>query len=303
MTQPWIAEHTVTSDLARALIERQFPALAPAWVEPFGVGWDNTAYLVNDLWVFRFPRRAVAADLIRAEAAILPVIAPRLPLAIPVPCYVGEPEERFPCPFAGYRMIAGQTACDANLDEGQRSRAAEPLADFLRALHSVPRTDVEKAGAGPDTIGRLDVPKRRQQIIDRLREAKRKGLARDVQPWLELADDAPPGWTSWKSMLVHGDFYARHLLVDETGAPNGVIDWGDVHLGDPAVDLSIAHGFLPPAARAAFRAAYGTIDDDTWRMARFKALHAAVMVLVYAADVGDADLLREGRMALGYVLG
>jgi aminoglycoside phosphotransferase (APT) family kinase protein len=298
MTQPWVAENAVSAELANQLIERQFPTLAPARVEPFGVGWDNTAYLVSGEWVFRFPRRAIAVDLIRVEAAILPVIAPLLPLAIPVPCYVGEPEDRFPWPFAGYRMIAGQTACTANLDEGQRLRAALPLAHFLRALHSVPRTNVEKSGAGPDTLGRLDVSKRRQQISDRLRQAQAKGLVGDVEPWLERACDVPEDWTPSGSTLVHGDFYVRHLLVDAAGIPTGVIDWGDVHLGDRAVDLSIAHSFLPPAARDMFRAAYGPIDDATWRMARFKALHVAVMLLVYAADVGDAALLREAHFAL-----
>jgi len=38
-------------------------------------------------------------------------------------------------------------------------------------------------------------------------------------------------------------------------------------------------------------------------MARFKALHVAAIVLVYAADVGDAALLREGQRALQYLLG
>jgi aminoglycoside phosphotransferase (APT) family kinase protein len=80
-----------------------------------------------------------------------------------------------------------------------------------------------------------------------------------------------------------------------------VIDWGDIHLSDPAVDLAIAHSFLPPTAHAAFRQAYGPVDADTWQVARLRALWHSLTVLVYADEVGDTDLVREGHVALGYL--
>lgn len=41
--------------------------------------------------------------------------------------------------------------------------------------------------------------------------------------------------------VCHGDLHVRHLLVDRDGSATGVIDWGDLCLADPAVDLSIAY--------------------------------------------------------------
>jgi aminoglycoside phosphotransferase (APT) family kinase protein len=295
---PWTAERSVSPELARDLIELRFPALAPVRVESPSEGWDNVAYLVNGSYIFRFPRRGIAAGLIRTEAAVLPVIAPRLPLEVPVPLFAGEPEERFPWPFAGYRRIAGRTACRANLDDEQRRRAAVALGRFLRALHAVPREEADRAGAGPDTLARLDVGKHRGMVTERLDELQAKGLWDDVRPWREIAEAMPADLPPGGPVLVHGDLYARHILVDDQSAPCGVIDWGDVHLGEPALDLSIAHGFLPPAARDAFRAAYGPIDEETWRKARFRALFHTVILLLYGADIGDADLIREARTAL-----
>ena len=95
--------------------------------------------------------------------------------------------------------------------------------------------------------------------------------------------------------------YVRHLLVDARNQPAGVIDWGDIHLGDPASDLMIAHAFFPPAARSLFRQAYGRIDERTWEMGRVTALWHTVAVLLYACDIGDADLVREGQLALRHV--
>jgi aminoglycoside phosphotransferase (APT) family kinase protein len=298
---PWTAERTVSPELARDLIEQQFPELAPVRAEFPSEGWDNIAYLVNGTYIFRFPRRTIAVDLIRTESKVLPVIAPRLPLPIPNPVFIGDPEERFPWPFAGYRRIPGETACRADLDGAQRLRAAEPLGRFLRALHAIPVDEAERAGAGPDTFGRTDVEKRRGLIIERLERLQDKGLLDDIRPWIEIAEAMASGPPPGGPALVHGDFYVRHVLVDDRGLPCGVIDWGDVHVGDPAGDLAIAHGFLPPAAREAFRAAYGPIPEDTWRLARFRALFYAVVLLLYGADVGDAALVREARIELRHV--
>jgi hypothetical protein len=43
------------------------------------------------------------------------------------------------------------------------------------------------------------------------------------------------------------------------------------------------------------------VDADTWRVARLRALWHSMTVLVYGDEVGDADLVREGHVALGYL--
>ena len=83
--------------------------------------------------------------------------------------------------------------------------------------------------------------------------------------------------------------------------PAGIIDWGDLHVGHRAVDLGVAHIFLPPSARAPFRRAYGAIDEATWELARLRAVYHSANVTRYAYGIGDPDLLREGRRALGWL--
>ena len=78
----------------------------------------------------------------------------------------------------------------------------------------------------------------------------------------------------------------------------GIIDWGDVHLGDPAIDISIAHLVVPAAAHAAFRAAYGPIDERTWTLARYRALYHAILELDYGLRESDTGMRESGRTAL-----
>jgi aminoglycoside phosphotransferase (APT) family kinase protein len=290
MTGPWAAEHVVKPDLARRLIEDQFGDLRPVQLELLGEGWDNTAYLVNNLIVFRFPRREVAAPLLEVEAGVLPRIAPRLPVPVPRPRWVGRPALYYPWPFLGYALLSGRRADLAELDDRQRRELARPLGEFLRALHGIPPEGLEG-----DTIGRADP----ERLIERIGKVLSKGgLLGDPGPVLAAAAECAGLRRGTRSVLVHGDLYVRHLLVDDEGRLSGVIDWGDVHRGDPAVDLSVGWSFLPPESRDAFRHAYGPIEESTWRLARLRALHYGVVLLEYARGIGDARLFREGRTIL-----
>lgn len=92
------------------IIEKQFPELKPVNVKVLGEVFDNSVFLINDQYVFRFPRREIAANLIQIENRILPVIAPLLPIPIPNPQFLGIPEGHYPWPFGGYQILCGKNA-------------------------------------------------------------------------------------------------------------------------------------------------------------------------------------------------
>ncbi len=308
-TPPWTPEKVVDQALAQSLIAEKFPALASLSIEPFGEGFDNTAYLVGGEWVFRFPRRQVAVPLLETETRLLPAIAPRLPWAIPVPEFVGDPTPRYEWPFAGYRKLPGRTADQLGLDDAQRTRLAAPLGRFLKALHVISAEEAASFGAGPDLIGKLDVPlrtRRTHEALDKLRPTGALPAALEaamlkvverantalVRP--SLKDTVP----RIERVLLHGDLYARHLLLGEQAQVTGVIDWGDVCFGHRATDLGGAVALVPPGARDALFEAYGGCDEATLGLARFRAVTHQVWVLSYAVDRKDAALVRESLGSL-----
>lgn len=300
MTEPWAAQRVVDPDLAKTLLELQFPDLAPVRLESLGEGWDNTAYLVNESLVFRFPRRDVAVPLTETESRVLPLLAPHLPVAVPSPEWKGVPEGRYPWPFFGYRMLPGRTADRAELDDASRAALARPLAGFLAALHAIP---VEPSwGLSPDTIGRLDGAKLAGRVRASLEALHRDEVVGGAKTWKEIADEAASLRGGSDLRVVHGDLYARHLILDDGRGLSGVIDWGDVHLGDPAVDLSVGWSFLPPSGRLPFREAYGPIDEGIWKLARLRALHYGIVLIDYGRGVNDPHLVREGRTILRLVV-
>ncbi|MCA1722505.1 MAG: phosphotransferase [Actinobacteria bacterium] len=105
----WAPEHEIRTEQAARLIATQFPALAALPVVPLATGWDNSVFTVGDAWAFRFPRRETALPGIRREISLLPLLARRLPLPVPVPELLGVPAESFPWPFTGNRFVHART--------------------------------------------------------------------------------------------------------------------------------------------------------------------------------------------------
>lgn len=292
MKRPWHREIPLDDALFQALVAESFPHLAPGAPEHLGAGWDSDVWRWGD-YALRFPRRAMGVDLLHVELRVLPLLAPRLPVAIPSPTHVGRPTEAFPYPFYAHRFVPGTTACRRDLSDAQRHALAAPIGAFLRALHALPPSAVD---APPDRF-RSDL----QYIASRALE--RLSLVPELGPRAEAALSTPPPNAVDGPVLLHGDLYARHLVLDDEGALTGVIDWGDVCVGDRAVDLRVVHAFLPPDAHPAFLAAYGPVAEATWTRARFLALAAyGVSVLAYANDVGDEALQREARRTLAWTL-
>ena len=178
-------------------------------------GWDFKVLLVGGEWVVRWPRHRLAVEEIEKEVELLPALAPLLPVEVPRFEYVSrEPW------LVAYRFIRGEPLVDEDPD---------CVRAFLDALHGI---DVDA------------VPAPRPDWLETYREQAEE-FRRLVLPLLD-ADERGSGeallaetetLTGFEPALTHSDLGPTHLLVHE-GRLNGVIDWGDARVGDPALDYA-----------------------------------------------------------------
>ena len=131
-----------------------------------------TVWLVDEEWVFRFPRRQTVIPGLLNEISHLPNLASLLPLPIPVPTYLGEPSAEYGWPFYGAPFLPGRELAEAGLDDGARIALARPLGEFLRTLHGT-RLD---ADLPLDPFRRADMTLRVPKTRERLAELKHLGL-------------------------------------------------------------------------------------------------------------------------------
>lgn len=241
------------ADLARRLLASQHPQWADLPIERVpSAGTDNAIYRLGDDLAMRLPRIHWAVELVAKEQTWLPVLAPHLPLAVPLPVAVGEPEEAFPYPWGVVQWLPGEMATLDRLEDPVQ--AALDLAAFVRALQTI-----DPAGGPKHHRG---VPVR---LLDEMVRTGIAGLGDEVdadaiiEAWNRVIVapdyDGPPVW-------FHGDLSYLNLLAQD-GRLSAVIDWGTCGVGDPAIETIIGWSLFTPDARQAYRDALG-IDDATW---------------------------------------
>jgi aminoglycoside phosphotransferase (APT) family kinase protein len=288
----WDAELAIDETLVRALLTEQFPELDAGSARRLAEGWDNSVWVVEDEWAFRFPRREIAVPGVVRELEYLPLLAPLLSVLLPVPTHVGKPNERFPWPWFGCPLLPGVEAAEADLTDAARVGLGRELGRFLSRLHTPATLDqVDPEGALPaDPNQRADMPARVRIARRWLAELESLGSWRapdNVGRLFGLALELPPSHT--EAAVVHGDLHVRHVLVIG-GALSGVIDWGDICRADPAVDLGLFWSLLQPAGREAFLTEYGPVEEEQALRARVLAIALCAALAVYGRREGYPSL-------------
>jgi aminoglycoside 2''-phosphotransferase len=238
-------------------VEQAFPDLTVDIIESTGEGDFCLGYTVNGVWLVRLARNAEASRALQVEAALMPGLAPSLNL--PVPVIERLAPYRDSLLAAVHRKIEG-VPLTSELYEGlprsQQEQAARDLARFLRALHKASHKVAREAGVPScdypfcrteDGITPGSAPEQYWGNFERLLSYPQVDLdtahfcadvARSLTR-LGREEPLPP-------VLVHGDLSPEHVLFNpDHGRIAGVIDFTDVVLTDPALDLMYlysAHG-------------------------------------------------------------
>jgi aminoglycoside phosphotransferase (APT) family kinase protein len=285
----------IDAALARRLVDAQFPhwsGLPITRVEVDGV--DNRTFRLGEALTVRLPSGDWYAEQVDKEQRWLPVLAPQLPLPIPVPVARGVPAAGYPYAWSVYRWLDGEIAARAPIAD--LTAFATHLARFLRELG--------RAGArgGP--------PPGRHNFF---RGGPLSTYAAETEATLAaLGDEVPRGaaervWAhamaaAWEDEPVwfHGDVATGNLLVRD-GRLAAVLDFGSSGVGDPACDVVIAWTRFAGRSRAAFRAELGA-DAGTWSRGRGWGLWKALISLRGDLERGARDAAAEQKRIIAEVL-
>ncbi|MFC7614930.1 aminoglycoside phosphotransferase family protein [Actinokineospora soli] len=247
-------------------------------------GTENAMYRLGAELAVRLPRRPSAVGSIGLEVEWLPVLASAVPVGVPVPVAVGEPGLGFPFPWSVCRWVDGANPRVEAVPGG----LGREVAGVVAALRRVDVAGAPKSYRGEALTSR---DRRMREVIAGLGgvldvDAVTKAWAADVNEYA-----GAPVW-------VHGDLSPGNVLIRD-GRLAGVIDFGCMGLGDPAVDLIIAWNLL--GERESFREALG-VDDAMWARGRAWALSIAIMQLSYYTWENNPGLVANSHHVVRQVL-
>ncbi|QKS72950.1 aminoglycoside phosphotransferase family protein [Paenalkalicoccus suaedae] len=293
--QNFEATHPMTLELAKQKIETAFPALKPVDIKLIGTGFDHTVYEVNNRWVFRFPRREMGYDAMRIEYSVLKELErASFDSAYNIPrvrYYAIADGDNFP--FIGLTNIKGNSLMEESDDSILENELAN-LGTFLRELHDLP---LHYFTQGRDELNRLSTEARQESLVQRLEDIRGMidhELFDITHAYLKEIPLMPnPQGTS----LVHGDMHPNNIIMLD-GAVHGVIDWGDAHIGHPAIDLSILYQLVSPDKHDPFYKTYGEVDEETKQLAIFKAVSVSIILLHHTTVEPNDNVMRWGKIML-----
>jgi aminoglycoside phosphotransferase (APT) family kinase protein len=218
----------------------------------------------------RLPSAQGYVAQVAKENAVLPRLAPLLPLTIPQPLAIGQPGAGYPFEWSIYGWIDGDII--AGGERIDHTLLATDLAAFLLALE---RADASFGPAPGEHNFFRGAP---LTVYDQQTRDAVATLGGQIDGAAALAIWERACASEWTEtpLWLHGDVAVGNVLLRD-GRLSAVLDFGTCAVGDPACDLVISWLFLDEPARAAFRASLG-LDRATWERARGWALWKALIV-------------------------
>lgn len=204
------------NNLYVAKIRKAYPNLQFSNVKNVSNGLDHTVLLLDDKYIFRFPKTSHYKQRLHVELKLL-----RKLTKLPVPQYEWVADT-----FAGYRVISGKPLTQRRyLYFKNKPHLHNQLAHFLSELHS--HTSMQGLEKQPIAHSVLELASKMNVISKELTQEQQEL----VEKFLVIAPKMRPA----NLCVTHADLHMDHILVNQNFT--GIIDFSDALISDPAIDF------------------------------------------------------------------
>jgi aminoglycoside phosphotransferase (APT) family kinase protein len=285
-----------------AEIAAHFAETAPVKHVVFlGEGHFTAAWLINGAVVLRLAKHAAAAASLRREACLLPDLARQLPLPIPQPRCQQLPGDP-PVVASVHRLLEGEglTVTEfVGLSARCQAAYAHSVGVFLARLHHCGLDRARACG-----VATMDYRGHFAAVADAVEQHLAGSLDPSDRVYVRstlgafLSDEVG---RLRSCALLHADLSPSHVLWDPKLAEvTGIIDFGDMIIGDGAQDLAGLYDDFGPAFVRDVLAELPDGDRETLVRRVYRLYELSVVE--WAVDVLDQQRCEEFDDALAAVL-
>jgi aminoglycoside phosphotransferase (APT) family kinase protein len=238
----------VGAGTVRDFVAQHLGPLAGRPLRLLAVG-DFSTWLADESIVVRFAFDDEGDRQLHRESAALRVLAPRLNVSVPEIAILDRAATGHLA--VAYPLLPGTSGEDRRPEGPALAAAADVVAECLTRLHAIdpddvgadlPRWEVDHASRLADVV----------ELAEVVRRMAPGHITPVMQAYLDGTVDVPSPATD--RALCHTDLKGEHVLLDpRTSRITGVIDWADIAVDDPAVDLGslaiwLGEGFVRAVA-------------------------------------------------------
>ncbi|EPS7544234.1 macrolide 2'-phosphotransferase [Shigella flexneri] len=242
--------------------------------------------------------RIVIATVDDGRRWVLAMLKNRLPFAVPDWRVANAALVAYPMLEDSTAMVIQPGSSTPDWVVPQDSEVfAESFATALAALHAVPISAAVDAGMLIRTPTQA-----RQKVADDVDRVRREFVVNDkrLHRWQRWLDD-DSSWPDF-SVVVHGDLYVGHVLIDNTERVSGMIDWSEARVDDPAIDMAAHLMVFGEEGLAKLLLTYEAAGGRVWpRLAHHIAerlAFGAVTYALFALDSGNEEYLAAAKAQL-----
>lgn len=277
---PWEAEYELDSHQVRTIVSKNLD-LAVIDVKFLGEGWDFYNWIVNDHWVFRFPKRHSDIDTLVHERRILD----RLSLPVRTPSFefwVDRPVD-FHKPLAGYTYLPGTPLIDFSSDSCDFASIGKTMGEVLTQLHQQsltrPLLPVDPLKLWTEGF---------EKIVQRARPDLDADSERQVRHAFAMYRFRE---RTGHQVTTHNDLGVEHILMHDSATVAGLIDWADSTTANGFVDFAGIWAWGGDRAlTATLNHYYVEPRPEDFAQIRVHGLCYALEQIAYGREIADDEL-------------
>ncbi|MFA4975339.1 MAG: phosphotransferase [Candidatus Paceibacterota bacterium] len=214
-------------------IHKEFPNLKWDKVEHNIEGWDHYVIILDNKYVFRFPRAKQYLKALKKEILLLEYLKEKVSISIPQYTYIAKDKS-----FAGYSLIPGiqlRKKVFKLVSTKAKHTLAKQIADLLSSLHETPLKVAERFD-----IKKVNSQKQYKELIINTNKYIFPRVSKKDQL---LINDYLKEFKNYlkfpQKVLMHNDLYSKHILLGKNKKYiSGIIDFSDRKIDDPARDFT-----------------------------------------------------------------
>ena len=277
---PWAAEYKLEADQVAVIVSKN-TGLTVTEVDFLGAGWDFYNWLINDRWVFRFPKRHSDIDTLVHERRILNRL--KLPVKTPRVVFWVDQPNGFHKPFVGYEYLAGSPLIDFSSSACDLGAIGKTIGEVLTALHQQSLT--------PPLVP-VDPLSLWTEGFDELVSNAKPDLDDDIESQVRHA------LSSYRfrrrtghQVTTHNDLGVEHILMHDCASVSALIDWADCATANGFVDFAGIWAWGgDPALVAAIDRYYVDPSREDFAQIRIQGLCYMLEQIAYGRAIDDQAL-------------